>query len=124
MSTKITAPVADFTGSTAIGPAVLDFTDGVAVTDVELQPGTVAYLEGNGYTVEADKGSEGSDLFDPSKHTVDEVIAYLGGTDGPTVTADEWERVKAAEAADKNRKGIIEYEPKDDSDQGEDGEQS
>lgn len=124
-STTITAPVKGFTGSTAIGPTVLDFTDGEATTDVDLPEGTIAYLEANGYGVTQTEGDSDSDgLFDPSAHTVDEVIAYLGGTDGPTVTSDEWERVKAAEAADKNRKGVIEYEPKADDDQGEDGEQS
>lgn len=40
--------------------------------------------------------------FDPSKSTVDEVNEYLANTD-----AEERERVLAAEAAGKNRKGIV-----------------
>ena len=119
-STTITAPVKGFTGSTAIGPTVLDFTDGEATTNVDLPEGTIAYLEANGYGVTKAQGDSDSDgLFDPSAHNVDDVLAHMKDAD-----ADEVERVKAAEAADKNRKGVIEYEPKADDDQGEDGEQS
>lgn len=109
-TTKITAPVKGFTGSTAIGPAVLDFTDGVAVTDVELQPGTVAYLEANGYKVEGEESGE----FDPSAHSAEDVVAYL-----QTADADEVARVKAAEADGKGRKTIADYEPKSDDDEGD-----
>lgn len=50
------------------------------------------------------KQEEPAEEFDPSKATVDEVIAYLDGADDAEV-----ERVLAAEADGKNRKGIAEY---------------
>lgn len=111
MTTKITAPDARFTGPTYIGPTILDFREGVASTDVKLQPGTLRYLEKCGYKVD-DGDADDDGPFDPSKHTVEEVLAYLGGSDEdhPPVTAEEWDRVKAAEAAGKARKGILEHE--------------
>jgi len=50
------------------------------------------------------QAEEPAEEFDPSKATVDEVIAYLDGADEAEV-----ERVLAAEADGKNRKGIAEY---------------
>lgn len=52
MTTRITAPDARANGSTYIGPTVLDFRDGVAVTTVALPVATRAYLARRGYTVQ------------------------------------------------------------------------
>ena len=42
--------------------------------------------------------------FDPSAHTADEVTEYLA-----TADPDEFARVKAAEAAGKDRKSVAEF---------------
>lgn len=57
-------------------------------------------------TEEPGKGEEstGDGPFDPSAHTVEEVNAYL---DGEGVTAEERERVLAAEREGKNRTTIV-----------------
>lgn len=108
MATKITAPVKGYTGQTFIGPAVLDFDNGVAVTDVFISDGVRAYLDGNGYVVAEFDGDDsnqgGGDAFDPGKHSVDEVTAYLADADDAEVV-----RVKQVEAEGKNRKGIAEF---------------
>lgn len=109
---KITSPAKGYTGSTYIGPTILDFEDGVATTDVDLSGGIRGYLKVAGYKVD-DGGGEQSNKpadvpFDPSEHTVDDVLAHLAGAD-----ATEVGRVKAAEAAGKDRKGIAEYEQQD-----------
>jgi hypothetical protein len=77
---------------------------------VHTEPGTdpdAANVYNVGQAPEHDtfaKQEEPAEEFDPSKATVDEVIAYLDGADDAEV-----ERVLAAEAAGKNRKGIAEY---------------
>jgi hypothetical protein len=105
--TTISSPVKDFTGSTYIGPTVLDFKDGKATTDVTLSAGTIAYLEKRGYKIgEAPAEDEGP--FNPVRHNVDEVQAYLAD-------ADEAERTRVLDAekarGDKARKTIVEWEP-------------
>ena len=61
---------------------------------------------------DGDKGqqSQQPDVFDPSKHNQDEVLAYLADAE-----VDEVERVKAAEAEGKNRDKIAAFEPADSS---------
>lgn len=59
---------------------------------------------GNDEVPNPETDEEPAEEFDPSKATVDEVIAYLDGADEAEV-----ERVLAAEADGKNRKGIAEY---------------
>lgn len=51
MATKITSPVADFTGATMFGPVPVQFAKGVAVVD-EVSDGLRSYLVGAGYTLE------------------------------------------------------------------------
>ena len=50
------------------------------------------------------------EVFDPSAHTVEEVLAYLQGIDDADPEAHDAEvvRVIEAEKAGKNRKGIVE----------------
>lgn len=45
-----------------------------------------------------------ADECDPTAHTADEVTAYLA-----TASADEFARVKAAEAAGKDRKTVADF---------------
>lgn len=48
------------------------------------------------------------DAFDPAAHTVEEVLDYLGISEGhDPVTADELERVREAEQAGKARKTLL-----------------
>lgn len=49
-------------------------------------------------------------LYDPSAHNADEVVAYLAAA-----TEDEQERVQDAEAAGKKRKSVLEWAPADES---------
>ncbi|WP_027933733.1 hypothetical protein [Amycolatopsis thermoflava] len=49
-----------------------------------------------------EQASEGAEPFDPSDHTVTEVLAYLDGADDVERT-----RVLDAEKAGKNRRGIV-----------------
>lgn len=51
-----------------------------------------------------EEGEEPAEQFDPSAATVDEVLSYLDGAD-----EEEVQRVLAAEAEGKNRKGIADY---------------
>ena len=50
------------------------------------------------------------EVFDPSAHTVEEVLAYLQGIDDADPEAHDAEvvRVITAEKAGKNRKGVVE----------------
>lgn len=54
-----------------------------------------------------------TDLYDPSEHTVDEVVAYLETADGDEVT-----RVQDAERAGKGRKGVLAFGAQPASDDG------
>lgn len=57
--------------------------------------------------VEGSAGTTAADgAFDPGKHNVDEVTAYLADADD-----DERARVIASETDGKNRKSIAEWEP-------------
>lgn len=74
MATTIRSPQDGFTGSTYIGPTILDFTNGTATTDVPLAPGTVRYLQRAGYEVEQGGATQdGDDLF---SLTVDQLRDY------------------------------------------------
>ena len=55
---------------------------------------------------ESEADGEPDDVFDPSKHSVAEVNSYLDKLDEED-DSDEIERVLAAEAAGKNRSGIV-----------------
>jgi hypothetical protein len=59
---------------------------------------------------EPDTPEGGPEVFDPSAHTVEEVLAYLQGIDDADPEAHDAEvvRVIEAEKAGKNRKGIVE----------------
>lgn len=58
--------------------------------------------EGNQHAIPADPERP----YDPAGHDVEEVVEYLA-----TVDDAEVERVKAVEAAGKNRKGIASWQP-------------
>lgn len=116
MAITITSPVEGYTATTEFGPLKLEFVDGVTTTDQPVSEGHFAYFRDHGFGIEldAEEKNDGNkeDPFDPSKHSVEEVLAYLGGSDAdhPPVTSEEWDRVKAAEAAGKARKSIADWE--------------
>lgn len=129
MKYRITAPVAGFNG-TSVGVA---FTQGVAEIEApELPPSEsgreltreeraerervgqdagyrqLSYFRSQGYGVEPVDEGEGApegdaEPFDPSGHSVEDVLAYLAEADDA-----ERERVLAAERDGKNRKTITE----------------
>lgn len=102
MAPLIKAPVATFNGS--VGG--VQFANGEAETD---NPAVIAYCEAAGYTVEATKAKEPAGPFDPSKHSVNEVRAYIDGLDDsdPEARDAEFNRVVEAERAGKNRKSFM-----------------
>lgn len=83
----------------AILPAGYDAVTNKDTAAVITQPGTATNAEAA--AADADENPEGSE-FDPSTATVDEVKEYLDGADDT-----ERERVLAAEAEGKGRKGIL-----------------
>lgn len=111
MATTIKSPQEGYNGTDNYGPLTLEFKDGVATTDETLSAGHKAYFKKLGFKVSgsrapADTNDDG--LFDPSKHSVDDVLAYLGVTEGhDPVTAGEYERVIEAEEAGKNRSTLL-----------------
>lgn len=125
MSIKITSPIEGLSEPSTFGPLTVTFKDGVAEVD-ELPTPLRAWLETKGYKVEA-IAAEPAGPFDPSAHTVDEVLAHLGLADGsqpPTV--EEYDRVVAAERDGKARKSLLEAFDKAAqaaSDEGGDGDQ-
>ncbi|WP_404285427.1 hypothetical protein [Glutamicibacter arilaitensis] len=96
---SIKAPVAEFNG--IVGG--VQFANGTAETDNQA---VINYCKGAGYTVEV----EPSGPFDPSKHNVGEVRAYVEGLDDsdPEARDAEFTRVVEAEKAGKNRSSLIE----------------
>jgi hypothetical protein len=117
----VTAPVAGFSGESA-GVA---FKDGVGRVNDNTKEGRAAieYFRRRGYTLtpegadeepetaEQETPDEGDVPFDPSKHNVDEVMAYLDTLDRDTDKGDdEFVRVIAAERAGKDRKTITDKE--------------
>lgn len=121
MATTIKSPQEGYTGTTSFGPLTLDFKDGEASTDEKLSDGHKAYFKAHGFKVSgsraaAEKPAEDGP-FDPSKHDVKEVVAYL---DQPNVDWEEIARVVSAEREGKARKGIVEWLPP----KGEDPEES
>ncbi|MDR7385215.1 hypothetical protein [Promicromonospora iranensis] len=108
MSTKITSPVKGYSERTVFGPTALQFNDGVAESDEPLSEGLKAYLEGRGYTVETTVEHDGP--FNPAKHSVADVRAYLDGLDSSDPDAHDAEvrRIFEAETAGKNRSTLLE----------------
>jgi len=111
---KVTAPQ-PFTGEIA----GVSFHKGEATANREKDRAALSYFRRHGYTVEPvidDEADEvvaevedDDELFDPSKHDVPEVIAYLDSLDEDDEgTPAERERVLAAERAGKDRKTIAE----------------
>lgn len=113
----VTAPEAGFTGESA----GVVFTDGVGHVNDASKEGRAAieYFRRRGYTLESvvvaepeeesPATSEAPDEpFDPAKHDVPEVLAYLDslGTEDSDAAA-EFDRVIAAEQGGKNRKTIV-----------------
>lgn len=112
MATTIKSPQEGYTGTDNYGPLTLEFKDGVATTDKTLSAGHKAYFKKLGFKVSGSRAqsTESADEgpFDPSKHSVDEVLAYIGVADGADpVTAGEFERVIQAEADGKNRSTLL-----------------
>lgn len=102
---KIKAPFKGYTRETTIGAVTLTFNDGVAHVE-EISDGMRAYLDSRGYEViegEEDEQSE-TDEFDPSKHSVQDVMTYLN-SEG--ITEEERERVLTAEREGQKRKTIV-----------------
>ncbi|MFC9934584.1 hypothetical protein [Glutamicibacter sp. NPDC127525] len=99
MATTIEAPVKDFNG--IVGG--VQFANGKAETDNQA---VINYCKNAGYTI----GSEPSGPFDPSKHNVAEVRAYVDGLDDsdPEARDAEFSRIVEAEKAGKNRSSLIE----------------
>jgi len=111
MATTIKSPQEGYTGTDTYGPLTLEFKDGVATTDEKLSEGHKAYFKKLGFKVSGSRAqadtSDGG-LFDPSKHSVDEVLAYLGLAEGAEpVEAGEFERIVQAEEAGKNRSTLL-----------------
>ena len=106
MKFKVTAPAADYNGRTGN----VQFSNGVAVIDDEANPMELAYCRGAGYSVEPAEHQEPAEPvadpepapFDPSQHDITTVLGHVEGAD-----ADEATRVFDAEAAGKNRKGVM-----------------
>ena len=100
MAPVIKAPVAEFNG--IVGG--VQFANGEAETD---NPAVLAYCKAAGYTIE---DGEPAGPFDPNKHTVDEVRAYIDGLDDsdPEARDAEFVRVVEAERAGKARKSFLE----------------
>lgn len=108
MRYEVRAPLAGFTGN-VVG---VDFLDGIGEFDDNNDAGRSAraYFERAGYRMDAiddevlspveDDGDD--DPFDPSAHTVEEVLAHLD-----TADADEAARVLDAEEAGKNRATVL-----------------
>ena len=113
MSTKITSPIEGFTDRSTFGPVTLDFTDGVAEHDGDLSPGLKAYLKNRGYKVGRASTSaqeQGDGPFDPAKHNVKDVLAYLQDIPDDDAEAHDAEvvRVVEAEKAGQARKSLLE----------------
>jgi hypothetical protein len=108
MKIKVTAPLKNFTG-TVVG---VDFKAGAAEFEQDTDAGRAAYayFDRAGYRLEHVSEPEpeqqtppaGDEPFDPSEHSVDEVLAYLDAA-----SLDEAERVVQAESDGKARKGIL-----------------
>lgn len=112
MATTIKSPQDGYNGVDVYGPLTLEFKDGVATTDETLTAGHKAYFKKLGFKVSGSRAqaaeATGDGLFDPSKHSVDDVLEYLGVTEGhDPVTTGEFERVIDAEAAGKNRSTLL-----------------
>lgn len=100
---EIHTPVKGFTGKVA----GVQFTDGVGETT---DTAALAYFERHGYDIVPDFSTPDPEPFDPSAHSVEEVLSHLQGIDDADPEAHDAEvvRVLAAEKAGKNRKGIVE----------------
>lgn len=77
---KIQSPVTDYTGTQTYGETVLEFEDGVAEFDGDLNHGVRQYLLGAGYKVGSTAGAVVADapaLPDPREHTDEQVGTAL-----------------------------------------------
>lgn len=104
---KVTTPAPNHLGF--VGGVA--FANGQAVVDSDTHPAEMRYFRQAGYSVEAvdepepsavQVGATGSEPYDPATHDMPNVLAYLDGA-GEV----EARRVLEAEAAGKNRKGIL-----------------
>ncbi|WP_200308238.1 hypothetical protein [Streptomyces adelaidensis] len=121
MRYEIKAPVRSFNGTSA-GVA---FTDGIGTVADTDKPGRAAleYFRRHGYRVtpmvpeEAEEqdtdaqepgAPKGTEPFEPSEHSAEEVIAYLDALNPLSgIQRTEFNRVIAAERGGKNRKTIL-----------------
>ena len=108
----IAPPNAVKNGTHTFGAHAYLFNDGVAEAD-SIPPLVQRYMERVGYEIEG----ENSEPFDPNKHAVDEVVAYL---DSESTSDAEAERVLAAEAEGKARKGVLDWAGSDEDENGGD----
>lgn len=113
---QVLAPERGFSGE-ACGVV---FSDGAAVVSDESKEGRAAieYFRRRGYTLtpeqvdeegqaEPHTPDEGDEPFDPSKHDVPEVLAYLDRHEDEDTRSAEFDRVIEAEKAGKARKTIL-----------------
>jgi len=106
MRFKVTAPTEDYSGKTGD----VQFSQGSAVIDEQANPMELAYCRNAGYSVEPVQEEKPADPvpepepvpFDPSQHDIPTVLGHAEAAD-----ADEATRVFDAEAAGKNRKGVM-----------------
>ena len=105
MALTIHSPNATYNGTAEFGGGLrLEFRDGVAVPAAEVSEGHLAYLRGAGYTItdgpeDAERTAAEVPTWDPTEHSIPEVLEYLGLQDGGTPsTAAEVQRVRDAEA--------------------------
>lgn len=102
----VRAPLAGFTGTVA----GVEFAGGTAQVDTGNDAGRAAYayFERAGYRISPvedeapEQAPAGGNLFDPSEHNADEVMAYL-----ESASLEEAERVVQDETDGKARKGIL-----------------
>lgn len=71
MATKIQAPSKGYNGRTEFGPLVLDFTDGIAVTEDKLTDGHKAYFKERGYVVSTVRAEKPEPPKEPAKTAED-----------------------------------------------------
>ncbi|WP_104088011.1 hypothetical protein [Arthrobacter sp. GMC3] len=100
----INTPVKGFNG-VVVG---VTFTDGVGESD---DVASLEYFGRQGYKVECEAAKDNADdPFDPAKHNVDEVLAYVAAINDADSEAHDAEvvRILEAERAGKDRKSITE----------------
>lgn len=89
--------------ASSYGGTYLKFDDTGTATAKALSQGLTRWLRAAGYKVtDLDKEPETAVVFDPSDHSIEEVMKYLAEADD-----DERARVLALETSGKARKGIL-----------------